>query len=945
VNDLRWERAKEVFGGALTRSPEERAAFVAGACAGDLGLATEVAALLRAHEAAGEFIDIPALQGGLRIEADEADDALLGTALGPYRVLELVGRGGMGTVYRGVRSDEHFEKQVALKVVRRGLDTDSILRRFKSERRILARLDHPGIARVLDGGTTPDGRPFLVMEYVVGERIDRYAVAHGLTIAERLNLFREVCAAVQYAHQNLVVHRDIKPANILVTSEGRPKLLDFGIAKLLDPDASDEPTATDARVLTPEYASPEQVRGEAVTTASDVYSLGVLLFELLTGQKPYRLESRVPHAVAQAVCEEEPPRPSTVALHELTHPKGSSARLRRALAGDLDTIVLMALRKEASRRYASVEQLSDDLRRHLDGHPVRAQRDTLRYRGAKFLKRNRLVVGGVAALSVTLVGGIGATSWQARVARLERSRAERRFSDVRRLAGTLIFQIQDAVKDIPGSTQAQKLLVTQALEYLDGLARDAAGDPGLQGELALAYARLGSVQGGGSANLGDTAGAQASYQKAIDLLGPLVATAPADAALQAALVGCHADLGIMLWYEKHDAREALVHLRTAATMAERAAVLAPADPRFQLQRLQISSKMGDVQIRNGDMPGAIESYRTSVERGELAAARWPGDVRIRAALIQSQGTLADCLRAVRNLPDALEFYRKARANAEALVDAQPTSVSYRSILAGILANTASLLVRMDRGEDAVASAEKAVAISTGLATADPSNERAQRHLVASENQLCEAFAHTPEPSRALPGCQAAVARARSILSSHPDSPRAQSDLADASLRLSEALHRLGDSAGALMAARAGLVAAQAAARSSPEGVESRLWVAALQSAVGDALGDRHLDASLAAYKDAATIREAAIAQDPRDMETREDLLRLYLAMGRLYARRVAVAPLKARRQEWQSARAVNEKAAELLAEFKRIGALPPSLSGEEQRLRREIAHGDAAHVP
>jgi serine/threonine protein kinase/tetratricopeptide (TPR) repeat protein len=369
-----------------------------------------------------------------------------GQRLGQYQIVREIGRGGMGTVYLAARADERYQKFVAIKVVRRGMDSADILRRFRNEAQILANLDHPNIARLLDGGTTHDGGlPYLVMEYVEGTPVTDYCDRHRLPTRERLQLFRTICDAVQHAHQNLVVHRDLKPSNILITEEGTPKLLDFGIAKVLDPEfstLSTDHTITGLRVLTPDYASPEQVRGEKLTTTSDVYSLGIVLYELLTGHRPYRSTGTPPHELARVICDQEPMRPSTAIAnieivthdeaksHTITPESVSGARgtqpnkLRRRLSGDLDNIILMALRKEPVRRYATVSQFSEDISRHLDRLPVIARKGIFRYRVAKFVRRNRIGVAAAVIVLLSLLGGIVATSWQARVARREKVRAE-----------------------------------------------------------------------------------------------------------------------------------------------------------------------------------------------------------------------------------------------------------------------------------------------------------------------------------------------------------------------------------------------------------------------------------------------------------------------------------------------------------------------------------------
>jgi serine/threonine protein kinase/tetratricopeptide (TPR) repeat protein len=433
-----WRKVEELLDAALELEPDERRRFLeeAGALAPDVR--REVESLLACEAGADGFLEAPALA----LSADFFDeenlaDARAGQTFGRYRIIREIGRGGMGTVFLAERADGEFEQRVALKVVRRSFADTELARRFRRERQILASLNHPNIARLLDGGVSDDGEPFLAMEYVEGSRIDAYADAHNLSTVERLRLFRKVCAAVQYAHQNLIIHRDLKPSNILVTADGMPKLLDFGIAKLLDADADGEgaQTVTELRVMTPEYASPEQLRGRSVTTATDVYSLGVVLYELLTGRRPYRVRSRKPDDVARAICEQEPERPSDAisdfgmrsadlktdeskaSFHLPSSNPKSEIRNPKSLRGDIDNIVLMAMRKEPARRYASVAQLSEDVRRHTDGLPVIARKDTFKYRASKFVRRNKAGVAAAALVLLILVGGIVAVAWQAKVAK------------------------------------------------------------------------------------------------------------------------------------------------------------------------------------------------------------------------------------------------------------------------------------------------------------------------------------------------------------------------------------------------------------------------------------------------------------------------------------------------------------------------------------------------
>jgi serine/threonine-protein kinase len=444
-------RAAEVerfFLEALDRPAPERQAFLDDVCA-DAEVRAEVGSLLAAHDAAGEFLETAdATRAAALLDSEEEPpDA----RFGPYRLMQEIGRGGMGVVYRAERADGQFEQQVALKVLKRGMDSDEILRRFLVERQILARLQHAHIARLLDGGVGQNGQPYYVMEYVEGRPLSDHCNERRLSIEARLELFVHVCEAVQYAHQQLVVHRDLKPSNILVTAGGEVKLLDFGIAKLLDPAAGVTRTEARLSLATPEYGAPEQMRGEPVTTAADIYALGVVLYELLAGRRPYRFAERTPEQILEVVSTVEPVRPSTAA----------PARLRRRLRGDLDTIVLKALRKEPERRYGSAEALLEDVRRHLAGLPVRARPDTLAYRTAKFARRHAIALGAVGLVIASLAIGLGIAVRQTRLARREATRA----AEVQKLV-TEIFEVTDP-EEARGESVTARELLDRAAERVD----------------------------------------------------------------------------------------------------------------------------------------------------------------------------------------------------------------------------------------------------------------------------------------------------------------------------------------------------------------------------------------------------------------------------------------------------------------------------------------------
>ncbi len=447
MDPSRWRRTKEIFEAALDRAPGEVEAFLDEACGDDAALRESVDALLAADQEDGPAFEPLSRGASVAMASESLGESTGERQVGKYRLIKAMGSGGMGTVYEAIRVDGVYDQQVAVKLIRPGMATDDILRRFRQERQTLAGLDHPNVAKLLDGGATADGSPYLVLEFIDGKPIHQFCDERGLPVKDRLQLFRTVCLAVQAAHRNLVVHRDLKPGNILVTGDGTPKLLDFGISKILTGEGASQPeTVTDLtqRYMTPQYASPEQIRGEPITTASDVYSLGVVLYELLTGRRPYDVSSESRQQAERLICEVDPARPSAAVgvVGEITRSHGTKQtitpesvsrtrdttpdKLRRRLQGDLDTIVLTAMHKDPARRYASVEHLSDDVRRYLEGLPVLAQRDTLRYRAGKFIRRNKVVVMAALFMLLSLTAGVIGTSvgYVRTAAALEKAEAE-----------------------------------------------------------------------------------------------------------------------------------------------------------------------------------------------------------------------------------------------------------------------------------------------------------------------------------------------------------------------------------------------------------------------------------------------------------------------------------------------------------------------------------------
>jgi eukaryotic-like serine/threonine-protein kinase len=722
----RWQQLEDLFHAALDRPPADREAFVVGACGGDAGLRQEVERLLLAHEQASSFV-VQAAADVARVAATVPPD---GRQIAAYRIVRELGRGGMGTVYLGERADAQFQMRVAIKVIKRGMDTDAVLLRFRHERQILAGLAHPNIARLLDGGTTGEGVPYFVMEYVDGQPIDEYCRAHRLPIGDRLELFRQVCAAVAYAHQNLVVHRDIKPSNILVTAERVPKLMDFGIAKLLDADGGDLTVATEfgRQAMTPQYASPEQLRGDRVTTVSDVYALGVLLYELLTDAHPYEVTTKSADEIRQIVADTEVVKPSAMAAREGDH--GRSRRLK----GDLDAIVFTAMRKDPADRYASVALFAEDVRRHLEGSPVIARGDSWTYRTGRFVRRRKLGVAAAAAIVITLIGGIIATSWQARVARAERARAERRFNDVRKLANSVLFDYHDAIEALPGATPVRERLVRDALAYLDSLAAEAGGDLALQRELAAAYDRVGNVLGKPfAANLGNIKGALESYQKALRIRQALVSADPRNAQNRRELADSHRQIGWQL--EGTDADVAREHFRQAVAIYGQLVVEYPGDTAVRLGAARTYNQLGSLLEDRRELSEALEIQRRALALLTELHAVSPGDVVIRRTLSITYDYIARSLFLSGDIAAALENNGRTLELRAALAREDPTNATFRRMLAISYQNDGDFRDQAGDSEGALASFRRKLAIDEELLAADPANVQAHGDVAYSLQRL------------------------------------------------------------------------------------------------------------------------------------------------------------------------------------------------------------------
>jgi eukaryotic-like serine/threonine-protein kinase len=709
----RWSRIDALFSTLDTASAETRDRVLAEVSTSDPDLAATVGGML-AHAASGSRL-LQLVEAAADTLATTPTSALP-PRFGGYRTVREIGRGGMGVVYEGV-SDDEFARRVAIKMAplaRVGAAADA---RFRLERQILSSLDHPHIARFLDGGTEGD-LPYLVMEFVEGEPITTYVSRKVLPLADRLRLVWKLCQALHYAHQRLVVHRDLKPSNILVTDDGTPKLLDFGIAKLLD--AGDAPALTlGATAWTPDFASPEQVTGELVGTPSDIYSLGLVLYEVLTGVRGQVTDSTSPLALSRSVCDVDPPPPS-VRVAAL-----GDRQLARRLSGDLDTIVATAIHKDPARRYASAAAVADDIDRYLSGLPVEARAGSIWYRLRKGVVRHRGAVAAAAVVAVAVVAGLVSTAYQAR-------RADRRFQQVRALANEFVFGVHDRIEALPGSTEARRALVQTALTYLENLRQDASGDPGLAKELAAAYQRVGQVQGDPlAANLGDPAAAAVSYARALELLTPLEASGDAEARL------ILADVELQFAHLKRaqgDASGTEAKFARARELVDRQHLARPDDDATLELVGEVHASIARAANARNDAETAAASAQRALEAAEALVARHPADANRRDHLATAQGAMAAAHTARGQIDRAAASYRNAADIREALVAADPTNAGLRRGLVVALGNLGDLLGGRS-GENlgdyagAAAALERAVAISREIAAADPKDRRAAFDLV------------------------------------------------------------------------------------------------------------------------------------------------------------------------------------------------------------------------
>ena len=750
----RWEQIRDVLEKALELAPEQRSAFLDGACSSDPSLRKEVEVLL------AQSANVPSgfLQSSAMAEMISAELESIGSIAAleegqefaqRFRLIRKLGEGGMGQVWLAEQTFP-VRRQVALKMIKAGMYDEAVVERFQSERQSLAIMEHPAIAKVFDAGTTPQGQPYFVMEYVPGLPITEYCDRKKLTIRDRLELFIETCEGVQHAHQKAIIHRDLKPANILVVEvDGKPvpRIIDFGLAK-----AVTHPIAGDARktqfgnlVGTPGYMSPEQadVNVQDIDTRSDVYSLGVVLYVLLSGREPFESkqgQKQQPDELLRKLREDEPPRPSTRVTGDCHSPNAIAearstepGQLTRVLRGDLDCIAMKALEKDRSRRYGAPSDLAADIRRYLNHEPVLARPASAAYRSGKFVKRHKFALAVASVFALMVLAGAVAIVREAQIARMQEARAERRFNDVRSLSNSLLFDVYDSIQDLPGSTPARRIVADRASHYLDTLSQDSAGSPDLERELATAYQRVGDVQGNPFfANLGDTAGAIQSYRKALRIRLDLAGDHPSAFSDQAALVATYMNLGLAL-ENNLDFAAATDAYRKAYAIATTWAVDRKDDPQAQETLAGVCFSLAILLADQGDVAGSLNYYRKSAAireaiRGGSQAFR--NQVQTRLAGVY--GYMAGDLSIQGDPASAIALQSKTHAILAAQVAADPQNSQLREFLLESEYWIAKYSEQKGDYRQAISNYREAFAGYQKLSAADPRDALAMRYL-----GLCE----------------------------------------------------------------------------------------------------------------------------------------------------------------------------------------------------------------
>lgn len=842
-----WKKVKELLDEVLQLDTSERQAFLDKANV-SLEIRAEVESLLAFEEEAETMMFLSAVEFSKDFfDEDETEHALTGQQIGVYKIVRELGHGGMGAVYLAERTDGKFQQRVALKLLKREMNTAALRRRFQHEREILASLEHPNIARLLDAGTTDDKIPFIAMEYVEGLPVDDYCDKHKLDLNARLDLFRNVCGAVSFAHRNLIVHRDLKPSNILVNEDGTPKLLDFGISKILSNEfeQADSATVTKLGAMTPGYASPEQLQNKSVTTATDIYSLGVILYELLSGHRPFETKEDDVKEIYKAVLESEPVPPSMASVEcgvrsaELktasqANDTGKANKTKRKTnppsafrlphSKDLDNIVLKALRKEPERRYSSAETFAEDIHRHQRGLPVLARPNTFLYRAEKFIKRNRASVIGGVLISLAIVLGIAATLWQARVARAERAKAEKRFKDVRQLANSYLFDIYPEIENLEGSLKAREKIITNALQYLDSLSKEAGGDLELESELATAYEKIGDVQGAlNNSSLGNikaglesydkarrlreavhsanpanfeakeklannyyvtartlwnnsqTKEAEVAFEKALKLRRELVAAKPDSFEMQNRLAILLIDYGAIPAFN-FQAEKALTLFNEALGIIERLLKQNPENPDLKKSLTRGLRILSKAKGATGDYDGALKDLNYAVEVSKELAAQFPKDFRVQRSVWLTDSMICELFIDKGDGPKAVESCVATIDFPKNALEKEPENGVVAYDLAISHFNSARAFRLANNPAQTIVQSEKAIEVMARLSKKSPDDMEYKRNLAVYETEMARAFIKLNQNDRAINALQNVIKTLTPIIEADKESLTYQYDL-------------------------------------------------------------------------------------------------------------------------------------------------------------------------
>lgn len=914
----RWQHLQPLLAEALQYPAPQRAALLRERCGGDTDLLADALTLLAHEDVMPERLPASAFAALYDADVDVSAESWRGRRIGPFIVEDLLGSGGSSSVYRARRADD-FEQVVALKLLR-GHDHAS-LRRFERERGILASLNHPHIARLFDAGSTADGTPYLVLEFVEGRTWDRWLAEEKPGLRRRIEQFLLVCDAVEHAHRRLLVHRDIKPANVLVDANDVPRLLDFGIATLLDAGDSTV-TREGGTALTPAYAAPEQLRGEPVTTATDVYALGLVLYETLTGRHPFRRHGDSEHELLRAITTRDAPRPSQ-------HAGGPGALRAADLRGDLDNVVLTAIEREPARRYGSVRELAADLRAWLAGRPVSARPQTFAYLLRKFIVRHRAAVAIAVTAAAALLAASAIALGQARIALKERERAQQRFDEVRRFANNLLFDYHEGIQKLAGSLPMQERLVRDGIDYLERLRADAGDDADLWREIAAGYLKVGDLQGNPyGANLGDFTGAAQSYTRAEAALAQAEAHGETAATRlwRARLLTRHA----YLHYQDTELDLARERMREALQRFEALLASSPGDLDVAIEYSDALDLYGElIGIRSGDGKPDAEGARTAqlraAELRRAAYARAPDDMRVRYALYNSQ-LREGAYWVDRNAMDKAEIaLLEALRLIRELVANDPDN-TYRQREVGVV------LVRLVQVQDAlgkldasVDSAQQALTLMEGMLARDPGNDSMREGVTSTTGWAARQLVRAGRADEALPVVRRQIAVNEARLRAAPDNPTIRYDLSLAYRRLGEQRAAVHDFVGAIEAHRKALDIQQELAALSADyaaGVALSHWhVGRAELAAG------HVATARTTLAEAAGRLGALVAAKTLGPGYGEDLADIQVSLGEAWA----AAPADRTRAADAFGRAIA-----IWDGFERDGALSPKAADQRERIRQAI---------